>query len=194
MAQIMTILVCLDYHDVRWELPIEVAAGLCRCLVAWQVNPPPVDGGVPEGVAKVMASTLVSQALVTFPTRTRNLGISFVHASHAGDMQQAFDAEYFIWSQRGQVIFLSPAQAPPPTLSEKHFHLATNGDSLHKLADTGVTGVVLPGVDGDVAGIYTFTSQLLKELLTGLRAACDRIGAQFQEVTEAELSEALASE
>ena len=80
MAQIMTILVCLDYRDVRWELPIEVAAGLCRCLVAWQANPPPVDGGVPEVVAKVLASALVSRALVTFPTRTRNLGISFVHA------------------------------------------------------------------------------------------------------------------
>lgn len=192
MTHIKAILVCFDHSDGRWELPVAVSAGLRRCLIGWQTSPPPVDAGIPEDVARLLASTLVSHALVTFPTRTGRRGFSFVHASRADDAQRAFNAEYFNWSQRGQVIFLSLAEAPPPALSEEHLRLATDGESLHKLAGAGVTGVVLPGVDGDVAGIYTFTYNLRGELLAGLRAACERAGVQFRDVTEAELAEALA--
>jgi hypothetical protein len=184
------IFVCLDGIDRRWELPL-VPSPVQSCLVGWRIAPISTDAGVPDGVARILANTLVKHALVTFPTRTGGR-VRFVHASHADDVRRAFDTEYFDWTQRGQVMFLSPPDSPPPKISESHLDIAQDGARLHTLAGMGVTGVVLPGVDGDVAGIYTFAGGLQDALLTSLRIVCADVGATCRVVTGAELAEELA--
>lgn len=193
MNNTKAILVCFNYVNSQWELPIGQTNGVQRCLVAWKINPLPTDSGIPDEVAKILASTLASQALITFPTHKSLRGISFVHTNNFEDVREAFGADYFVWSCRGQVIFLSPKESSPPVLFRKHLELATDSKSLFKLTDRGVTGIVLPGVDGDVAGIYTFNDKLRDALLAELKARCEQSDVPFHEVSELELIEALAS-
>jgi hypothetical protein len=184
------IFVCLDRIDRRWELPL-APSPVESCLLGWRVVPISTHAGVPEVVAGILANTLVKHALVTFPTRAKGR-VRLVHASHADDVRRAFDTEYFDWTQRGQVMFLSPPDSSPPEISESHLAMTQDGARLHTLAAIGVTGVVLPGVDGDVAGIYTFAGGLQDALLSSLRMACAGVGATCRVVTDAELAEELA--
>jgi hypothetical protein len=192
MSNVRAILVCYKFGS-QWELPIETTARVSNCLVAWRTSPLPIDAGVPHEVARLLASTLVTHVRVSFPVHASQQGISFVHTRQVEELQLAFNATYFDWSQRGQILFLSSTEAPP-TLSQKHLHLATNSQSFQQLADIGIIGLVLPGVDGNVAGIYTFVDHWLDALLTELKAACVQINTRFQEVTEAELAVALANQ
>jgi hypothetical protein len=191
MSHSHAILVCLDRYGSQWQLPMKLAPEVRHCVVGWQTTPPLIDAGVPDDVARILVSALLKHALVTFPVRSGG-GISFVHTCRADVALQAFHTEYFDWSQRGQVIFLSPVDAPSPRVSEAHLDLAQDGERFLTLTDFGITGIVLPGVDGDVAGIFTFAGKLLDELLAALRAACEDAGAGFRNVTEAELAGALA--
>ncbi|MGA9918233.1 hypothetical protein [Paraburkholderia sp.] len=159
--------------------------------MGWTTRTSLVESGMPGAVASVFANALVKCALVTFPTHTLQRRNSFFHTRRPDDVQGAFNAEFFNWSLRGQVIFLSPVEAKPPALSSKHLDLANNAKQLSKLADVGVTGVVLPGVDGDVAGIYTFSDDFLQDLLSQLKSECERAGAQWREVTEVQFFETL---
>jgi len=193
MTNTKTIFVCSDYSNIQWELPITAAERVFRCLVAWQLNSSSEDGGIPDNVARILASTLVNHVLVTFPTYTDQRGISFAHTNRIDDVRQAFDAEYFHWSHRGQIIFLSPLEAQPPTLSEECLNLATDSENLYKLNDMGVIGLILPGVDGDLAGIYTFTKKLQNELINELKTVCIRNEVKFLEVSEDLLMEVLAT-
>lgn len=175
-------LVCLDWTDSRWELP-SVASSMQSCLIGWR-SAPAVDAGIPEWAADLLARTMVKHALVTFPVRTGGR-TRFVHASRADEARAAFNAEHFDWTQRGQVIVLSPPHSPPE-LSESHLHMAGDGARLKTLSNLGATGVLLPGVDGDVAGLYTFSSDLQNVLLASLKTACRDFGAGFRRVTETE--------
>jgi hypothetical protein len=191
MAHVKAIYVCFDQCDDRWELPLAVSAGIFRCLVGWRVIPPAVDAGLSAGARKLLASALVSNSRVTFPCGSGRQ-FTFVDALRPEDAQRAFDAEYFDWTQRAQVIFLSPLETPPPVLSKADIRLAQRVDR-QRLIGSRITGVVLPGVDGDVMGIYTFSHVLRDQLLAFLRTACAKAEVEFRVVTEAELVEALAS-
>jgi hypothetical protein len=61
-----------------------------------------------------------------------------------------------------------------------------------ELWSTGVTGLLLPGVDGEVVGLYS-TDALWPVLLDSLRATCTEFQAAFERVAEAELKKRLAS-
>jgi hypothetical protein len=176
----------LDHGDTRWELPVATIAGVFRCLVAWRVVPSPPDAGVPEDVSQLLARALVSQALVTFPNG-RGSQFTFIHTDQAEEARQAFDAEYFDWTQRGQAIFLSPLESSPPALPKRCIDIAFKPERFFELAELGVKGLTLPGVDGDVAGIYTFGASFRNELINALRRECERAEAGFLNVTEKEL-------
>lgn len=177
---------CLDQGDSRWELPLATIAGVFRCMVAWRVVPSSLDAGVPQDVSLLFSRALVSQALVTFPNG-RGSNFTFIHTDQAEEAQRAFDAEYFDWTQRGQAIFLSPLKSSPPALLKRHIDIAFRPERFFDLAELGVKGLTLPGVDGDVAGIYTVGAGFRNELINALRRECERAAVGFRNVTEEEL-------
>lgn len=193
MVHVNSLLVCVDYREPIWELPIAVAPGVTRGLIGWQTSPSPVDAGLPPAVASLLASALTEHALLSFPEIEGRRTV-FVNARGAEVARRAFDSEYFDWSRRAQVIFLSPREAPPPSLSDVHLRLSQDAQSMHELSGAGVTGLLLPGVDGDVAGLYTFNDDLWNESIAALRMACQGAGVEWRSVTETEFAELLAHE
>jgi len=63
---------------------------------------------------------------------------------------------------------------------------------MDKLAGAGVTGLLVPGVDGDVAGLYTFSDDLWTASIDALGTACQGAGVECRNVTETEFAELLA--
>jgi hypothetical protein len=90
-------------------------------------------------------------------------------------------------------VFLYPIGAPRLALTETHLELAERGEAFDQLASAGATGLLLPGVDGDVAGLYTFSEELFQRLIDALRRACEAGGTALHEVSEAQFSEQLPS-
>jgi hypothetical protein len=177
--------------DPKWELPVDVGRDVQRCMIGWLVDPQPVDAGVPAEVALMLAGVLVKHAVANFP-RKINKSVSIVHAVTVEQAQPAFNDEYFDWTRRGQVILLSPPNAQPPAISERSLEVARDPARLHRLSDDGFSGVILPGVDGDVAGIYTFSADLRDKLLAELEAACHGAEAEFRIVREDQFADELA--
>jgi hypothetical protein len=191
MSRVKAILVCLDQADPKWELPVDTGRGVERCMIGWVTDPPPVDAGVPAEVAQILAGVLVKHAVANYP-RKINKSVSISHAVTVEQAQPAFEDDYFDWTQRGQVILLSPPNVQPPAISERSLEVARDPSRLHRLCDDGFSGVMLPGVDGDVAGIYTCAAGLRDALLDSLESACRDMGAQFHRVTEDQFADALA--
>ena len=192
MVRLDALFACRGQLDQRWELPAPLSKSVEQVIIGWSVSPTPVDAGLPEPVANVLSNALVRHFLVTYPTN-KGRRISFVHAREREGVRSAFDDAYFDWSQKQQCLFLSPTQAPPPELSENDLIRVLQSKTLYELTDLGVNGLVLPGVDGDVAGIYTFTQDLQHQLLGDIGAACDEAGSRLQFVSEVEFIEALAT-
>ena len=191
MVRLDTLFACRGQFDQRWELPIPQSKSVEQAIIGWSVSPTPVDAGLPEPVVKVLSNALVRNLLVTYPTK-KGHRVSFVHARENEGVRSAFDDAYFDWSQKHQCLFLSPTEAPPPQLSENDLIRVRRGEALDEVTNVGVNGLVLPGVDGDVAGLYTFSQHLQTQILDDLSDACNKAGTHLQFVSEVELIEALA--
>jgi hypothetical protein len=101
--------------------------------------------------------------------------------------RRLFEDAGFPWWLQGQVVLLSRPDAPPPDVDDEAplalFEEDWTGHAA-SLAPVGIEGIVRPGVDGDVAGLLTFTD------------AFDRIalGALETETRRAEFDWALLTE
>jgi hypothetical protein len=191
MVNVHAILVCLNPRESKWELPIELGAAVSSYLVGWKAASPQVEAGIPDVAAEILAKSLVDFSLVTFPRRTGR-HLAFAHTRRSEDVRRALMADDYDWSLRAQVIFLTPPEAPPPKLSQEDLRQAGIGKEFFRLIDKGIAGLVLPGVDGDVAGVYLFSESLVGPSLRSLKRACEEEGVQFREVTEDELTDYLA--
>jgi hypothetical protein len=191
MTRLELMFECAGFEKPVWGLPVAVPSWVRRGLIGWRVVPEQVDAGVPEPVARLIASALVSHSRVTFAERPT---LSLVHTTDAGAAQRLFDSEGFDWTMGAQVVFLSAPSAPPPAVSEAHMRAAFDGAQFDGIAGTGATGLLLPGVDGDVAGLYAFSDRLWDGLASALRCACRNSGAVWREVEEGEFSELVAGQ
>lgn len=191
MVRLDAVFACRGQFGQRWELPVPVSQSVEQAIIGWSVSPTPVDAGLPEPLVNVLSNALLRHFCVTYPTN-KGRRISFANARKTEALRPAFDDPYFDWSQKQQCLFLSPTEAPPPQLSEKDLNRVRQNKALYEVSDLGVNGVVLPGVDGDVAGIYTFSPPLQHQVLDDLSDACDEAGTHLQFVSEVELIEALA--
>lgn len=108
-----------------------------------------------------------------------------------------FDDDYFSWVQQGQTVFLSSLSEPVPDFRDvlsKSWQKKYEDDPMRVLKDYALTGVMRPGVDGDVAGIL-FRSVADKESFLGvLREEAESSGIQFKMCNEAEFMGSLAGE
>lgn len=77
------IFICHDARDAGWELGDLPATGGAIVLIGWRQIPEPVDCGVPNDIAAVMARALTCAARITF-------------------LSTEIDAPSNVWSPRGE--------------------------------------------------------------------------------------------
>lgn len=108
-----------------------------------------------------------------------------------------FDDGYFSWVLQGQTVFLSSLSEPAPDLRDvlsKAWQKKYEEAPLRAVNDYALTGVMRPGVDGDVAG-FLFNSVAHKECFLGaLREEAESSGMQFKVRNETEFMDSLAGE
>lgn len=163
----------------------------------------------PEWPFATLSRALVAGARLSFPVGLRRpfalgllpgsfrwrLGHHFVfrHATDAPAAEEAFAALHFDWSLRASVLFLSAPAAPPPRLARRDLERALAAVDGRELLARGIDGVVCPGSDGDVAGVYA-TEERLAMLVRALAPAAAEAGAALViAASPAELRERLAA-
>lgn len=154
-------------------------------LIGWDVEPPPVDAGVPPAVADILVRGLCRQAALSYP-RGRRAGRDFAWKS-TQDAREAipeiFESAAFPWELQGQVVVLS-TPGTQLALDEHHLEVIARPELFATLHALGATGLLLPGVDGDVAALYTFASADMPTLTAVLSALAEESGADCVSVTE----------
>jgi hypothetical protein len=97
--------------------------------------------------------------------------------SSTSDPKQAaagvFSGEPFAWSLQAQVVVLSEPGVSP-RLDERHLELLTKPQLFQGLASLGAIGALLPGVDGDVAALYTCTKEAMRDFEDALSLRTQR--------------------
>ena len=84
---------------------------------------------------------------------------------------KAFDDPAYPWWLQGQMLLLSAPEAAPPHIDRKQLvTLFDDGwaSAAQRLSALHVTGVLRPGVDGDVAGLFTLTEHSYEASLAAL--------------------------
>ncbi|SFN87885.1 hypothetical protein SAMN05216386_2056 [Nitrosospira briensis] len=107
-----------------------------------------------------------------------------------------FDDPAFPWWMQGQIVLLSAHEAGPPELDcECAISLVDNDDWSNQkeiLSEAGILGMVRPGVDGDVAGLFSLVPSLEAALLSTLENETSRAGFEWAVLPEDKFCEFLA--
>jgi hypothetical protein len=177
-----------QFTGAEWQLPTDVRCAE-RLLVGWRFRPEPVEAGPPPAVAMLLVVALGRHGTLSFASavhpplgggllaRTLRRRPKFVwHTSASSDDAVAgiFFADFFSWNLRGQVVCLG-MPGVHLVLSERYLQISSDPRLFDELATRGVQGILLPGVDGAVAGLYFFNAAIASavhgELVSLARAA-----------------------
>ena len=138
--------VCSDPHAPHWRVARPSSGKLI--LVGWRVSPVPMEGGVPQEVAMLLARCFTRLFQVSFITAgadsarraeaaqelrigsIRKLAAAFwgprlsgryflVSTLRAELAATLFDAPGVSWTQQSQVALLSSSKSPPPSIDER---------------------------------------------------------------------------
>jgi len=106
-----------------------------------------------------------------------------------------FNDPGYPWWLQGQIVLLSETENSAPKIDRKTMLNLLNGDwnnEIPKLLSLGIQGLFAPGVDGAVAGFYSF-SEVFKELFfSEIQQQCKRLEVGWTECAEKEFSDYLA--
>jgi hypothetical protein len=105
-------------------------------------------------------------------------------------LMRVFDDEGFPWWMQGQVILLSRPDAPPPAVDERVLLASFDDDWTMNVAALGpsVDAVVRPGVDGDVAGLWSLAETFEQTVLVALENEARAAGFSWAIVSEEEFA------
>ena len=195
------IFVCVEPRRSEWQLGVLPPSMGRMMLIGWKQDPEPVDAGVPDDVAAVVARALTSIGRVTFPSSAVHASAGgwspFKRGPDAGDLlsttdpqtvTQAFDDAAHPWSMQGQVLLISAPSVPPPEIDRKRLRALLENDwsgAADALAPPGVIAVLRPGVDGDLAGLLTLTADAERTSLAALEGETRRAAFDWSVLTEA---------
>jgi hypothetical protein len=107
-----------------------------------------------------------------------------------------FYAGGFSWQMQSQVALFLPLGAPAPQLDRKGLRLliaSESGDTHLRLGLHDALGLIRPGVDGAVAGIWSFNRTFGLALLAKLESVAFQMGFEFRLVSETTFTELLAN-
>ncbi|HVT09756.1 MAG TPA: hypothetical protein VHO67_19980 [Polyangia bacterium] len=197
-GRLVRLKLCPAFSRPDWRVPTEVPGA--RVLIGWDIEPPPVDGGVPPTVADILVRGLCRQAALTYPCGRgagkgaigkrlragRDFDWKSTQDAHEA-IPEIFESAAFPWELQGQVVVLS-TPGTPLALDEHHLNVVARPELFGTLHALGATGLLLPGVDGDVAALYTFASGDMPTLTGVLSALADESGADCVSLSEADFA------
>jgi hypothetical protein len=186
------------------DVKLPTAKGVGCVFFRWLSDPSPVEAGVPAPVARIFAEALCAHFHLTFisalagaapkqwtafdghwaQTQTRLLRqkIPLIWTQNAALAVTAFDES---WSTEGQMILLSTQPTPV-----EFDAFALQGDTaqiVNLLSNTHRVspwvGALLPGVDGDFAGLYLSDKRLFTAMVNVELAricGCERENVQLR--------------
>jgi hypothetical protein len=201
-SRLEALLVCEDVREAHWELPISAAA-VSLTLLGWVVRPDPVDAGVPAPVANLLADLLVRFATVSYFSGELDAGVlgrllsrgapaCVCHSRDAQTIAELFRDDYFHWSQKAQAAFLSPPDSAPPHLRIQDLEDALAGRNYASFRSRDIVALIIPGVDGDVAGFYALQADLWPRIRTELQQAVTAKKVEWRLLDERAFARALA--
>lgn len=172
-----------------WQLPLNNLQGTPVALIGWILETPPIDGGILAPVASILSRAITALRRITFldgnAPRSSQAKFPLRTTSEPDVAVEMFDMAYFSWSLQSQIGFLSRLDAAPPSLTDKQVRAALDDIDPLPLSQLGVTGVLLPGVDGDFAALALFDSSW-PEFERHLREQCSRAGVEWAIMPEAD--------
>jgi hypothetical protein len=205
-------LLCENPEPTRWRLTAPLQGNLW--ILGWRRMPEyEIEGGVPDEVAEILAKSLTSTALVTFPSKEPAIGIgdnvqridagllesleaaflripgafNLISTTKPESAKCLFNAGGFPWYLQGQIILLSPHGSQPPVFDRKTLFSVMEAN-LHSdfkmLSSIGVQAMIYPGVDGDVVGIASSSQAFESEVLRTIESEAIRSGFSWQVVAE----------
>lgn len=186
-------------------VPEAVAQMLARAFTAvarvtFLADPAGLDGWTPlKGDAiRTLASKGIASR-VAAKLKGAPSEIALVSTRHPETAMRLFDDAGFPWWQQGQIILFA-GEEPPQREGERDDAGALDKQTVLDLFDDdwtaramplvskGVTGVVRPGVDGDVAGLLSLTEGFLHTALEAVARQARFAGFDFEIVPEKELA------
>lgn len=123
--------------------------------------------------------------------------VALVSSSDPGVVRRLFEDEYLAWVLQGQYVFLSAASDLAPELGDvlsKAWRRRCEEAAMRLIEDHSLTGILRPGVDGDVAGILFRSDAHRESFLAALREEAEKDGMPLAICGEAEFMELLAGE
>jgi hypothetical protein len=203
-TRIERLVVCSHFERTHWQLPVEGPRQ--RLLIGWRVSSPSPDAEVPRAVADLLMKALCYRATLTFATalkpplgaslfsRNWRLNRHFKWTSTSDPKEAAagiFSGEPFSWNLQAQVVVLS-APGTSLRLDERHLALLSEPQLFAELGRLGATGALLPGIDGDVAGLYTDTPEDMRAFENDFSTLARNDGGELVSVSEETFEQLLA--
>jgi hypothetical protein len=176
-------------------VPAEVANVIARALtrIAWVMFPtsmPPKPA--PSDFVEVLTARGMVQRMKDWASRTPNR-IFLVSTREPTSMQRLFDDGGFPWWMQGNVALLSDACAHPLRLDRRRLLAILDLDAIdrHVLAAQDMWGILVPGVDGAVAGIISRDDADQKRVASALEQEARAAGFGWLVATEDQFSDFL---
>lgn len=101
----------------------------------------------------------------------------------------------FPWHLQGQAAILSMPHQHVPAVDYTTLSALVDGhweDRAEGLHSAGIAGLIRPGVDGDVLGIYTFTQQFHEQITSALERTTQSAGLAWARLSERDFSDLIA--
>lgn len=186
-----------EYDAAKWQVLPALPHPAVSFLFTWTVTPTPVDAGVPEPVAIMLAKALSSIGFVYFGAdpgtknavaqvavrrRLRSGTISVVESRSVDAILPAFSSARHDWSQNAQWLVVSDedqAQSRIDWLERLICELYQDW-SLSAIPPQ-VSLVVQAAVDGDGAACHCRDASTAERLIERLRAEAQAAGFSFAE-------------
>jgi hypothetical protein len=188
--EVRAIRVTRNPTDSCWQLPLKSLAGWPVCLVGWVLKDAPIDAGVPAEVAAILLRGLLTHWRITFFDEEFAVDTpSTFPLRPAADLETAlrlFETVRFAWDQMNQAAFLSPLDHPSPRIRNDQVRRVldrTLFDPAQIQSESGVTGLLLPAVDGDFAA-FSFFDESMPVFLSALEQECVTSGVGFEALSE----------
>lgn len=198
-----------------WLKP-EIPEGAAGTIIGWIQDVPPVEGGVPRAVSRVITTALTRNYRLTFvdPGRAKSAGwqdhgehsTRFLRAEGIGRLNPSagygltstvsadlalrlFETNESLWTLQSQIVLLTDRELCAPNVSFGTIDALMRTRKLDPTglqAECGCLGVMTPGTDGDFAQLVFWRAGTLEGFQQAVRSVADSAGLSFAEVSESE--------